>query len=240
MTCATYRLHIDPVDLSEEIQLPEPWPTLEGQGFHSDLILRVRGFLLQAERFGFGAPAREFLGRIGDGFQSPFNASEIVVAGDDPDREMKTKALSALQQLADEFGNRVSSIVWQTYAFLATRPDPMAHSTIISAKKHLPFPWWVADTVLHGTGKVYGFKLNLDSVVFAESGMIFEHNCDCSCDIHPAGEEGVIRSILPKSRYQIATGALLSHLLGESLLIMALKMPFEMGLSPEAAEAMSL
>jgi hypothetical protein len=234
-----FQVAISPVDLSQPVRLPDPWPALEAGGFHDDLLVRARGFLLQAERLGFEAPAREFLRRAGEGFQTPFRASEVRISPNDPDRVLKERSLAALQSLADEFGDRVSSIVWRTFAFLATRPNPTRHTTILASKEHLPHPWWVADTVLHATGKVYGFMLNLHSRMSAATGMVFEHNCDCSCDIH-AGDDYAVHAPLPSERRRVATAALFSHLLGESLLIMALKMPFEMGLSPEAAEVMAL
>lgn len=149
-----FELKIEPVDLNQPVNLPTPWPELEARGFHGDLLLRAKGFELQARRLGFAEPATEFLARIGEGFLAPFRASEIVIANNDKDHELKQKALVALQQLSDEFGDRVSSIVWKTLAFLATRPDPLQHATILESKEYLPFPWWVADTCLHGLGKV--------------------------------------------------------------------------------------
>ncbi len=238
-----FRMIVNPVNLAQEVHLPEPWPALEARGFHSDLMLRAKGFMLQSERLGFGEPAREFLRRIGDGFAEPFRASDVLVA-DDADRELKRKALAVLEEMADEYGDRVSSIVWKTYAFLVARPNPTGYATILASQAYLPFPWWVADTVLHGTGKVYGFMLDLHTRMFQATGLVFEHNCDCGCDVHGGdsggcGEFKVNAPIRPE-RKPLATAALFSHLLGESLLIMALKMPFEMGLSPEAAEAMAI
>ena len=234
-----FQMTVSPVNLSEQVTLPNPWPTLEQSGFHQDLLDRAKGFMLQAKRLGFEEQAMDFLGRLGEGFMTPFKANSIIIADNDPDREFKVKALVALQELSDEFGDRVSSIVWQTFAFLATRPNPTGYATILSSKDHLPFPWWVADSVLHGVGKVYGFMLHIHTKMVQQSGVVFEHNCDCGCDVHGGGKGFDVSAPLRTGRHTLATAALMSHLMGECLLITGLGMPFEMGLSPEAAEAMA-
>ena len=237
-----FKLEINPVDLSKEVCLPEPWPVLEENKFHEDLIKRAKGFYIQATSLGYKEEASEFLRFIGGGFIKPFNSEEIQIPANDPDRDMKIKALAVLQSLSNEFGDRVSSIVWKTYAFLATRPNPTGYATILESKDYLPFPWYIADTVLHGTGKVYGFMLHVHSKVFRETGLVFEHNCDCGCDVHGGDndEDFSVHAPLKAERKGLATAALFSHLVSESLLIMALKMPFNMGVSPEAAEVMNL
>jgi len=227
------------VDLSQEVTLPDPWMTLLSRGFHPDLALRAKAFLLHSRVKNFEEEAWEFLDRLGEGFLNPFRSSDIEIALDDPDREYKMQALAALQELSDEFGDRISAIVWQTYPFLATRPSPGKYATILSAKPYLPFPWWLADTVLHGMGKVYGLMMHIQSHMFLRTGRIFEHNCDCGCDVHGGGSDFIVQASLLRSRYDMATAALFSHLCGDSALIMFLEMPFAMGLSPEAAQVMA-
>lgn len=236
---------ISPVDLTQKVDLPAPWPQLIKQGFHADLIERAKGFKLQADRLGFEEIANEYLGIVGESFQKPFDPARFSIGLDDADRELKQNILKGLSKLSQEFGDRVPTIVWDTLAFLGTRPNPTGYATILASAPYLQevgLHWAVADTVLHGLGKVYGLKSHVDSVIFDASGVIFEHNCDCGCAAQPVANTATMRHFLPNEpvRRILATGALLSHLLSEALLIMGLKMPFEMGLSPEAAEVLAL
>ena len=233
-------MNINPVNPFIEVTLPEPWPALQRAGFHEDIVLRAKGFFLQARRLGFENQATEFLMWIGEGFLKPFSKDDFAPDPNDPDRALKINVLQSLERLSNEFGDRVSSVVWRTLAYLGTRPNPEKYASILSQKEHLPFAWYLADTVLHGLGKVYGLKLHIDSRIFQYAQVALEHNCDCGCDIHGLDSDGKIASFLKPERVQLATAALFSHLCGESLLIMGLKMPFEMGVSPEAHEVMSL
>lgn len=234
-----FSMQITPVNPNQAITLPRPWDELERQGFHEDLLMRARGFFLAAKHHGFEEAAAEFLTRVGNGFMRPFNRTKFEPKANDPDGPLKRSVLDGLSGLADEFSGRIPSIVWDTFAYLGTRPNPLAYETILAQKEHLPFPWWLADTVLHATGKVYGLKHHMDSRIFAACSMIFEHNCDCGCKLYSPETGGVIKAHLPPENQRLATAALFSHLCSESLLIMALKMPFEMGVSPEAAELMN-
>ena len=239
-----FEMTINPVDLSQKVVLPQPWEQLEKLGFkmggvNEDIYLRAKGFYLQCARKGCLEEACAWLEYAGEGSLNPFVGSEIAVTNDDPDADFKRRALQALGELATQFGRRIPSTVWRTLAFLATRPNPKQYKTILASRSHLPFDYWVADTVLHGLGEVYGLKDHINSMLFQHTGMILEHNCDCGCDMHPPEGDGVINASLPASRWQLATAALFSHLCGQSVLITFLKLPFEMGLSPEAAEAMA-
>lgn len=233
-------LTINPVNADQYVALPDPWAQLAKRGFHEDLLARARGFMLAAERLGFHEIASESLALLGHGFEEPFSAEPFLPTENDPDRAFKRNHLTALSALSEEFGDRVSSVVWETFAFLGTRPDPMKEATILSVKQYLTIPWWFADTVLHAAGKVYGLKLHIDSRIFAGTGMVLEHNCDCSHSARAPQRDGQVSCLIAPHKFKEATAALMSHLLSESLLIGALKMPFDMGLSPEAAEAMSL
>lgn len=233
------RLHINPVDLSQPVTLPDPWQELERSGFHPDLMERAKAFMLKARRDKFAACAKEFLEIIGHGFRVPFASGRFRPAMGDPDYRLKTDILEALDELSSEFGNRVSSLVWDTFAFLGTRPNPRQHATILSQADILPHPYWAADTVLHGAAKVYSFMFHMQSRVCEKAGIVFNHNCDCGCDVREPGT-GVVQCFMKPGEFPEATAALLSHLLCESKLIMKDKLPFELGLSPEAAEVMAI
>lgn len=231
-----FAMAIRPVDLNTEVSLPVEIETL---GLDEDLLLRAKGFWLQAERLGLQAVAAEFLKYLGLGYAHKFDRSKFEPKPGDLYFEQKKQVLDALEELSVQFDGRISSIVWETYAYLGTRPDPTKDQSILAEKDHLPLPYYIVDTVLHAVGKVYGLKMHIDSTVFQRSGMIFEHNCDCSCSFK-SPHSGGLGVFLDNSRHKEATAALFSHLVSESLLLMGLKMPFEMGLSPEAAEAMAI
>ncbi len=240
----SFTLLIQPVDLNQHVSLPKPWEQLGEFGFrpggeHEDIFLRAKGFYLQCERKGCLEEGQAWLEYAGEGYLNPFNPAKFRIA-EDPDADFKRRAITALTELSSDFGRRVPSTVWDTIAFLATRPNPRQYKTILASQEYLPFPYWVADTVLHGLGEVYGFKDHVNTVLFRHTGTVLEHNCDCGCDMHSPNDGGVIEAPLPKDRWRVATAALCSHLCGQSVLITFLKLPFEMGLSPEAAEVMAL
>lgn len=233
---------IRPVDASSSITLPDPWPELIRREFHVDLLERARGFASRLDQLGgdMKVAGLDMLSGLGRGFLMPFQATEYILDSTDIDYELRMNALNALQGMSDYFGDRVSSLVWHTFAFMMVRPEPTERRTIISMQSHLPLPYWVADVVLHATGKVYGFKRHLDSELFLGAGVVTEHNCDCSHSIYPPDMGGMIVDCLPEDRVEEATAALFSHLLCESILLGGLGMPFNMGVSPEAAEAFAL
>lgn len=226
---------VTPVNLSQKVVLPA---SMSAVRLDKDLADRAKGYWMQAVRLGMSDVAQEFLGHMARGYATPFNRAKFQPKPGDAFYDQKTAALDAFEDLAEQFSGRISNIVWESLAYLATRPDPTKEQSILAEKDHLPLPYYVVDTVLHALGKVYGLKLHIDSTIFQRSGMIFEHNCDCSCYWQPPNEGG-ISVFLDPSRFQEATAALFSHLVSESLLLMGLKMPFEMGLSPEAAEIMA-
>jgi hypothetical protein len=233
----SYSLVINPVDPSLSVVLP---PAMQEIKLDHDLKLRAQGFWQQSQRLGFEPEAVEFLTYLGAGFKNKFNRTKFEPKEGDLYFQEKTRVLDAIEELSIQFDGRISTIVWESLAYLGTRPDPTKYASILAEKQYLPLPYYIVDTVLHALGKVYGLKLHIDSVIFRHSGMIFEHNCDCSCSFHkPQDDGGGLAVFLSPERFPEATGALFSHLVSESLLLMGLKMPFEMGLSPESGEIMA-
>lgn len=233
---------IVPVGTHEAIKVPAAWLALEGtldpdlfeRGIRYNAFAhRLSGVIPQATRM-----ADDFLGIIARGFSEPFNPAPFQPALDDPDFDVKTANLNAIIDLACEFEGRVPNVVWETYAFLGTRPDPQQYATIMTHMDRLPHAYWVCDSVLHAMGKVYGLSMHMQSRVHAATGGVIEHNCDCGCDWRPTPESGMVRQFIEPERIKLATAALLSHLFGESFLIGILGMPFNLGLSPEAAEVL--
>ncbi len=226
--------------MTGEVELPEVWRQLQDRGFHADLLDRADRFARLGERDGFREQAQEVLRITGEGFLKPFNSADFAPLADDPHYVLKTNVLAALQKLSYDFSNRVPSSVWNSLACLMTRENPTEEASILSQQDRLPIDWWYVDAVLHALGKPHALFLHVQSRIFQESGMFFDHNCDCEHSLQKPIEGGMLRYSLPKENIRKATAALLSHLLSESVLILVDKLPFAMGLSPETNEVMAL
>jgi hypothetical protein len=97
--------------------------------------------LLQADRLGFAELGREVLRQLGAGFLTPFDRKhfEHLIGG--PYASMQSKVLDVLERLSQEFGDRISSVVWDSFAFLGTVPDPTIETTILrDCKKKVAKP----------------------------------------------------------------------------------------------------
>jgi len=234
-------LVLDPIDLSvrKSSLLPVSWCSLMTKGFHDDLLLRAKSFMAWSEREGF-PEAYQILDLIGKGFLEPFDANPFYaeIPEEDPNYRLKIEFVDAIKLLAREFGDRMSSVVWQTLAFMGTREDPLQEVTIVSQADRLTLPWPLADAVLHSLGKVYGLKDHISSRIGEKTNYVLEHNCDCNHALKPLNG-GEMTIFLTPDRFQEATAALLSHLLSETVLIYFLKLPFDLGVTPETAEAMT-
>jgi hypothetical protein len=120
-----YTVEITPVDLTQPVDLPHPWPQLQAKHFHNDLIELAQRYLLQADRLGFGELGREVLGQFGAGFLTPFDRKQFEHLIGGPYASMQSKVLAVLEELSQEFGDCISSVVWDSFAFLGTVPDPI-------------------------------------------------------------------------------------------------------------------
>lgn len=241
---SSLRLEIEPVDPQAVAvsALPAPWPRLAAQGFHSDLLLRARGMHPWGQRYEGGkhaATVAEVLRLLGESFERRFDAGVFPVVSGDPHETLKRGAVAAMTELDSEFGDRVPALLWESLAYLGTRGDPTRMRSILVEKEALPAPYWLVDACLHAWPIVYGFADHVRSRFFAHTGMRLEHNCDCGCAIMPAGDDGVLRAFLPRQRWREATSALMSHLFDQIITIVVLKLPFELGVSPEAPEIMA-
>ena len=156
-------LKLNPVKPGLSIDLPNPWSDLERRGFHSDLLLRAQAFMLFSQREGFGQGAWEILQWVGVGFNNGFPVHQTKfdpVAGDS-DFDLKQNFVQAIKSLSLEFGDRISTVVWETLAFMGARPNPQEEATIVSQQRYLTIPWPMADAVLHALPKVYGLNLHV-------------------------------------------------------------------------------
>jgi hypothetical protein len=224
--------------LRKDITLPQSWKELEAQGFHADLVDRAYAHTAWIERSQnqiWIGNARAFLSALGKGFLTPFDKSPFMPAQNDPYFELKKRAIASLQELADEFGNRVSSVVWDSLAHLATRTEPEQKKSILKEVDTLPHHYGIVDTMLHAIGKVYTFSLRVQSVFSAHTGMILVHNCDCNCSLlNLKAVDGGVRFSLGAEERIEATQSLFTHQCAESHLILDQKLPFEYTITKEA------
>ena len=234
-------LALDPIDLNvrEPSLLPISWISLITKGFHDDLLLRGKSFMAWSERERF-SEACMILDLIGEGFLKPFDANPFYaeISEEDSNYRLKIEFVDAIKLLAREFGDRMSSVVWRTLAFMGTREDPLKEVTIVSQADRLTLPWPLADAVLHSLGKVYGLKDHISSRIGEKTNYVLEHNCDCNHALKPLNG-GEMTIFLTPDRFPEATAAFLSHLLSETVLIYFLKLPFDLGITPETTEAMA-
>lgn len=235
---------LSPLDLSKmrkTVILPQSWHPLEAQDFHDDLIMRAYAHMAWTERTGnkvWIGNARAFLSAMAKGFAEPFDRTAFDPKEGDPHFDLKRRGLDAAEELSNEFGNRVSSVVWDSFAHLATRSEPEVMKSILKEADTLPHHYAIVDAMLHATGKVYTFFLRVQSVFFRHTGMILVHNCDCGCsllNLRPL--QGSIQFELAgeKERFE-ATQSLFVHQCAESHLILNGRLPFEYTITTEAQE----
>ncbi len=242
-------MRLIPLVMDEEqktIELPKSLQELEGRNFHEDLLLRAYAHLAWTRR-KYGTDCREyknaraFLSALGKGFAEPFDRSLFPVETGDPYFELKTNALNAIEELSLEFGDRVSSVMWDALAHLATRSEPEEKKSILKEADSLPHHYGVIDTCLHAFGKVYSFSLHCQSTFYRHTKMVLIHNCDCDCsllNLQPVSGS-IIFKLTEEQRFE-ATQSLFTHMCAESELILNQKLPFEYTITKEAQELLGL
>lgn len=250
--CETNPVHgvhmtLSPLDIEQgrkTIQLPESWVELEKQAFHEDILLRAYAHRLWSQRAAEqrNAPdiahnAHVFLASLGKGFLKPFQRTSFEPAANDPYYKLKSSALDAINEMSLLFGNRVSSVVWNSFAHLATREEPEEKKSILKEASGgmLHHHYGILDTQLHAAGKVYTFMLAVQSIFWKHTGMILVHNCDCNCsllNLQPI--QGRVEFSLSATQIEEATQSLFTHQCAESHLILNEKLPFEYTITGDA------
>lgn len=242
-------------ELKKTITLPDPWPELEKAGFHEDLVGRAYAHKAWTERaYGKdmgkgkeGTPAqvlnaRAFLASIAKGFKSKFDRKMFEKEGIGLSGPLRSRALDAFAELSDEFGDRVSSVMWESLAHLATRENPEVKKSILQEMDSLPHHYAIVDTMLHAFGKVYSFANHVQSVFFRHTGYVLIHNCDCNCSLVNLKKVNGSINILINSeeeRFE-ATQSLSTHMLAESELILNRRLPFEYTITKDAQEVFGI
>lgn len=242
------QMDLNPLEIEKvrkTITLPDPWPALMENGFHPDLIDRAYAYLGWIQRRSSEREmrnARAFLASLGKGFHAPFSKALFPIDAGDPLFTLKTSALTAIEELAWRFGNRVSTVQWNSFAHLAVRENPEEARSILKEQDLLPHHYGIVDTCLHAAGKVYTFLMETQSVFFRHTGRILVHNCDCSCSLINLEETqgSVDFQIQTEQGIFEATQSLFTHQLAESHLLINEKLPFEFSITKEAQELFGL
>lgn len=241
-------MNLNPIGVSiknDAHRLPRKWQQLIESGFpHEDLILRACAHMVWSERTGDQTVirnAKAFLSAMARGFLMPFDRSTFEPQATDSYFELKTNALHAIEELSLFFGNRVSSVTWNSLAHLSTRKEPEEKKSILKEASILPHHYGIVDTQLHAIGKVYTFALYMQSVFSKHTGRILVHNCDCDCsllNLQPVS--GAVVFSLGHTQVYEATQSLFTHQLAESHLILNAKLPFEYTITKEAQELLGI
>ncbi len=240
---------LQPLDIAavkQNLVLPKAWQDLIAAGFdHEDIIDRAYAHLAWTERTYAGTPysavaqgnARAFVSALAKGFMQPFDAAPFMPLAGDPHAGMKHAFLAAISDLANEFGDRVSSVLWDSLAYLGSREAPEESRSILKEAAALPHHYAVVDTHLHALGKVYSLMLHVQSAVFTRTGRVLNHNCDCNCSlVNLLAVSGSVNAPLPRALHPEATQSLFTHLCAESELILNRRLPFEYTITKEAQE----
>jgi hypothetical protein len=232
-------------EMKNVLALESAWEKLFTTGWEEeDLISRAYAHLKWTEREAketnrphFLGNAKAFLNSMAGGFRKPFNKESFVPKEDDPAFELKVNSLNALQKSSDFFGIRIPSVVWDSYAYLATREDPEISRSILKEADLLPHHYGICDTVFHAVPKCYKLMMKIQSDFWQGTGYILDHNCDCSCSLinllQGKGQSSVIFE-MEERWIPEATQSVFAHLLAESHLLLNGHLPFEYTVTEEA------
>lgn len=221
----------------KEVHLPHPWGELEERGFHADLVDRAYAHLAYARENGGEMNALAVLQAVGAGFLHPFDL-DGGLRGD-----LRGKAIAAIRELSEFYGDRVSAVVWNSLAHLALREDPEHEQSIIkeASAGTLPYHYLIVDSALHATGLVYTFLMHVNSVMFAHTERIVVHNCDCSCSLlNMERIGGSIHYTPQREKVNAMTQSVFTHFLAETVKLMECFLPFAYSITPEAREIKTL
>ena len=219
--------------------LPQEWQKLEASGFHPDLVERARAHAAYAEHKGKTDNAYTTLKVIGYSFLVPFDRGKLA-----PDSRVRNGVLSALDELATFYGDRVPSVVWHSFAHIALRENPTEEQSILreAGGNKLPAHFTLVDSCLHAAGLVYTFILHVQTVFQRHTGMVLNHNCDCNCSLVSVETcDTPVADFLPKADSITGmTASLLTHLLAETWKLQECCLPFAYGISEESAAIRAL
>lgn len=242
---AVLRVNIKPIDITiaRRLVLPHPWPELEQEGFHPDLIDRAKAHLAWCQKNGYEENARIILASLGAGFKTPFSQARFSLQAGQNESNLRRSALMAITELAKFYSNRISSVVWNSLAHLAVRENPEEERSIVKEAKTgaLPHHYMIVDSALHATGLVYTFMLHVQSAMFSHTGRILVHNCDCNCSLVNLEQVGGrIEFTLPPEKILPTSQSVFTHLVAETVKLTECGLPFAYSLSEESRDLLEV
>lgn len=232
--------------MKEDLSLIKSWKNLFDSGWdEEDLIMRAWAHLKWTEREALNCHqphwvgnAKAFLSSMAKGFQYPFDREKFQPKSGDMNYDFKMNVLSAIADSSNFYGQRISSVLWDSFAYLGTREDPEVSRSILKEAEELPHHYGIVDTMLHASAKCYKLLLTVQSSMYKRTGMVIDHNCDCDCSLvnllEGVGDMAVVFKIKPEQRFE-ATQSAFTHMLAESHLILNCKLPFEYTVTKESA-----
>jgi hypothetical protein len=221
-----FELGWEPVDASNLVTLPHPWPTLLAQGFDPFLYNRVERFWTAVVNDGKTEFLHDPIVLLGENFlQDHMLETTSVETGD----FSGSRWTAACRELRNEFLH-IPPLLFETIATLGNRPDATHETSILNVQEHLPYPWGVCDAALHALGCSYGLFLHVEERLRSATGHILLHGC--GCDHVVAGVEEVAGPFpllrdTPAQKHKAAK-EWLDHFLGQLYLIFVVGMPFRM------------
>ncbi len=230
-------------ELSSKIK---SWKNLLDSGWdEEDLIQRAWAHLKWTEREALKCNkphwvgnAKAFLSSMAKGFLFPFDKEKFLPKSGDLNFYFKVKVLDAIEDASNFYGNRCSSVLWDSFAYLGTRESPEISRSILKEAKELPHHYGIVDCMLHASAKCYKLLLTVQSYMYQKTGMVIDHNCDCDCSLvnllEGVGDMAVVFEIKKEQRFE-ATQSVFTHMLAESHLILNCKLPFEYTVTKESA-----
>lgn len=226
-------------------KLPEPFQIIQRNHRElTDIVDISARFYQYSVNNGFENKTYQLLDLIGQSFLDRFTYLEfynnMVNIIDPKQKRAIIDLLNALNELSIFFGNRIPSIVWESYAYMAIRENPFIKEKVYNIASQIRLPWLVVDAVWHSVGKVWSLKNHIDSVIFKHSGLILSHSCDCNHVTSQAKEGHIINVIIEKSEIEELTKAFYTHFLAELKLLVIDGLPFMLGLSEGIEETLNI
>lgn len=238
-------------EMKTKLSTLSAWENLFDSGWEEeDLIMRAYAHLMWTEREAAACNqphwvgnAKAFLSSIAKGLLNPFDKQAFMPEPGDKTYAFKVSVLDAIEEVSQFYGNRVSSVLWDSFAYLGTREDPEVSRSILKEANALPHHYGIVDTMLHASAKCYKLLLTVQSSMYKHTGMVIDHNCDCDCSlvnlVGGVGDMAVIFAIKPNQIHE-ATQSAFTHMCAESHLILNCKLPFEYTVTKEAALIMGV
>lgn len=114
-------------------RLPDSWDKLQSLGFYSDLLYCANAAMAVVAAGDNQQRVRNmeiFLDTVGKGFQQGFSRENYPLNVLDDHVDIKDAYLTALAELAELFGDRISGVFWDSLALFVKLDDPFSPAVI--------------------------------------------------------------------------------------------------------------